>query len=157
LREGVLFISINTWYKYSRRLGIKRKFFRLKHKREIGIRASNPLKIFHMDVTIFKPLDNSRIYIYLLVDNYSRYILGWKASLEFSSKIALQVLKQSIEKYNIDFGTKLIVDGGSEYKGEVTEFNRVDHRIVKLIAQKDIIQPNSMVEAINKHLKYYYF
>ncbi len=82
--------------------------------------------------------------------------MGWKASLEFSSKIALQVLKGSIEKYNIDFGTKLIVDGGSEYQGEVNEFNRSDHRIVKLIAQKDIIQSNSMVEAINKHIKYYY-
>lgn len=50
----------------------------------------------------------------------------------------------------------MIVDGGSEYQGEVNEFNRVDHRIVKLIAQKDIIQSNSMVEAINKHIKYYY-
>ena len=156
LREGALFISINTWYKYAHKLGIKRKFFRLKHRPQIGLRANNPLQILHMDVTIFKPLDNTRIYIYLLVDNYSRYILGWKASLEFSSKIALQVLKQSIEKYNIDFGTKLIVDGGSEYQGEVNEFNRVDHRIVKLIAQKDIIQSNSMVEAINKHIKYYY-
>jgi len=109
-----------------------------------------------MDVTIFKPLDNTRIYIYLLVDNYSRYILGWKASLEFSSKIALQVLKQSIEKYSIDFESKLIVDGGPEYKGEVTRFTNDKEYLTKLIAQKDITQSNSMIEAINKHIKYYY-
>jgi len=156
LREGTLSISMHTWYKYARKLGIKRKFFRLKRKPQIGLRALMPLKILHMDVTIFKPLDNTRIYIYLLVDNYSRYILGWKASLEFSSKIALQVLKQSIEKYNINFESKLIVDGGPENRGEVTRFTNDQEYLTKLIAQKDITQSNSMIEAINKHLKYYY-
>jgi len=148
LRDGVLFISMHTWYKYARKLGIKRKFFRIKRKPQEGLRAIVPLQILHMDVTIFKPLDNTRIYIYLLVDNYSRYILGWKASLEFSSKIALEVLKGSIEKYNIDFESKLIVDGGSEYKGEVTQFTNDHQFLTKLIAQKDIIQSNSMIEAI---------
>ncbi len=147
---------MHTWYKYARKLGIKRKFFRIKRKPQEGLRALLPLQILHMDVTIFKPLDNTRIYIYLLVDNYSRYILGWKASLEFSSKIALEVLKGSIEKYNIDFESKLIVDGGSEYKGEVNKFVDDQKSLTKLIAQKDITQSNSMIEAINKHLKYYY-
>jgi len=119
LRDKAVFISMHTWYKYARKLGIKRKFFRLKLKPKTGLRALVPLQILHMDVTIFKPLDNTRIYIYLLVDNYSRYILGWKASLEFSSKIALQVLKGSIEKYSIDFESKLIVDGGSENRGRI--------------------------------------
>ncbi len=73
-----------------------------------------------------------------------------------ASKIALEVLKGSIEKYNIDFESKLIVDGGSEYKGEVTQFTNDQEYLTKLIAQKDITQSNSMIEAVNKHLKYYY-
>jgi len=55
LKDQALFISIETWYKYARKLGIKRKFFKLKYKREIGLRATSPLQILHMDVTIFKP------------------------------------------------------------------------------------------------------
>ncbi len=163
LRDNAVSIGMHTWYKYARRLGIKRKFFRQKHKPQLGLRAGNPLQILHMDVTIFKPMDNTRIYIYLLVDNYSRYILGWKASLEFSSKISLEVLKSlsdhrrtSIEKYSIDFESKLIVDGGPENRGDVTRYINDHNYLTKLVAQKDIIQSNSMIEAVNKHLKYYY-
>ena len=156
LRDQTVFMGIGTWYKYARRLGIRRKFFRLNHKKKIGIRASKPLQIFHMDVTIFRPLDNTKVYIYLLIDNFSRYILGWKARREFSSSIGLEILKGSIEKYNINFHSRLVVDGGPENEGQVSKFISTNDKMVKLVAQKDIIQSNSMVESVNKHIKYYY-
>ena len=59
LRDKTVFMGIGTWYKYANRLGIKRKFFRLNRKKVIGIRASRPLQILHINVTIFKPLDNT--------------------------------------------------------------------------------------------------
>jgi len=61
-----------------------------------------------------------------------------------------------LDNYSIDFESKLIVDSGSEYQGEVTQFTNDQEYLTKLIAQKDITQSNSMIEAINKHLKYYY-
>ncbi|MCH8331199.1 MAG: hypothetical protein IH946_07435, partial [Bacteroidetes bacterium] len=39
LRDKAVFISMHTWYKYARKLGIKRKFFRLKLKPKTGLRA----------------------------------------------------------------------------------------------------------------------
>ena len=79
LRDKAVYMGIGTWYKYARRLGIKKRFYCLKNKKKIGIRATTPLQILHMDVTIFKPFDNTRIYIYLLVDNFSRSIVSWTA------------------------------------------------------------------------------
>ena len=64
LREKAVFMGKSTWYKYANMLGLKNKFFRLKRKQEIGIRASRPFQILHMDVTIFKPLDQTKVYIY---------------------------------------------------------------------------------------------
>jgi hypothetical protein len=156
LRDRAVYMGKGTWYKYARRLGIKRKFYRIKSKKQVGIRATSPLLILHMDVTIFKPIDNSRIYIYLLVDNFSRSILNWKADIRFSSSIALSVLKKFTDRYGIKPQTQLITDGGPENGGEVSRFISSNDDIVKLIAQKDIIQSNSMVEAVNKHIKYYY-
>lgn len=156
IRDKAVFLGIGTWYKYANRLGIKRKFFRLHSKREIGIRASRALQILHMDVTIFKPLDHTKVYIYLIIDNFSRTILNWKASLQYSSAIALDLLKEAIQKHNIQLNTSLITDGGSENKGELSRFIEGNENVEKLIAQKDIIQSNSMVEAVNKHVKYYY-
>jgi hypothetical protein len=156
LRDKTVFMGIGTWYKYANRLGIKRKFFRLNRKKVIGIRASRPLQILHMDVTIFKPLDNTKVYIYFIVDNFSRVILNWKASVEYSSSIAMTVLKDSISKHDIRPDSKLITDGGPENHGEVSKFTSGNQNINQLIAQKDIVQSNSMVESVNKHIKYYY-
>ena len=156
LRDKTVCMGIGTWYKYANRLGIKRKFFRINRKNVIGIRASRPLQILHMDVTIFKPLDNTKVYIYFIVDNFSRVILNWKASVEYSSSIAMKVLKESISKHGIRYDSKLITDGGPENHGEVSGFVAGNPNINQLIAQKDIIQSNSMIESVNKHIKYYY-
>ena len=156
LRDHAVVMGIGTWYKYANRLGIKRKFFRISRKKMIGIRASSPLQILHMDVTIFKPLDQTKVYIYFIMDNFSRAILNWKASVEYSSSIAMSVLKEAIQIHGTRLDTKLVTDGGPENHGEVSKFVSNRENLKQLIAQKDIIQSNSMVEAVNKHIKYYY-
>ena len=156
LRDKTVCMGIGTWYKYANRFGIKRKFFRINRKQEIGIRASRPLQILHMDVTIFKPLDNTKVYIYFIVDNFSRVILNWKTSVEYSSSIAMTLLKESISKHGVRPDSTLITDGGPENQGEVSKFTAGNQDIIQLIAQKDIIQSNSMIESVNKHIKYYY-
>ncbi len=48
-------------------------------------------------------------------------------------------------------------DNGSENEGEINTFLlRPDVEIEKLIAQVDVNYSNSMIEAVNKRLKYYY-
>ena len=46
-----------------------------------------------------------------------------------------------------------MVDGGSENKAEVDTFIEASN-INKVIAQKDVIFSNSMIEAVNKRIKY---
>jgi len=41
----MVFMGIGTWYKYANRLGIRRKFFRIKRKKMIGIRVQNPASL----------------------------------------------------------------------------------------------------------------
>ena len=88
--------------------------------------------------------------------NVQRAILNWKASIKYSSSIAMTLFKESISKHSIRPDSTLITDGGSENQGEVSKFTTGNQNINQLIAQKDIIQSNSMVEAVNKHIKYYY-
>lgn len=109
-----------------------------------------------MDVTIFKPLDNTKVYIYFIIDNFSRAILNWKTSVQYSSSMALKVLKEAISKHGILRDATLITDGGPENQGEVSGYVADNPNINQLIAQKDIIQSNAMVESVNKHIKYYY-
>jgi len=112
------------------------------------------------DVTIFRPLDNTRVYIYIIMDNRSRYIFTWKASLVLSAEIFIENLKEAYKRYLLPFycgdPIDLIVDGGPENNNQkVDEFlGDINGVIKKLIAQKDILFSNSIIESVNKTLKY---
>ncbi len=156
MRDKAASMSIGTWYKYANRLGVKRNFFNRPKTHKIGITATRPLEKLHMDITLFRTVDNTRVYIYFIVDNYSRAILNWKASTSYSSNLAMNLLKGAIHAHSINTQAILITDDGSENKGDVSTFIKSKENLTQLIAQKDIIQSNSMVEAVNKHIKYYY-
>ena len=94
LNNNILSVSINSWYKYAKIFNIKLNNYR-KRKYDIGIRASKPLQILHADVTLFKTLDLVTAYIYLIVDNCSRYILNCKVSLKLSGEIRLKTIKKA--------------------------------------------------------------
>ncbi len=85
LKDGVAFLSLATFYKYARVLAPKREIIR-KVRRKIGIHSAAPLLLLHMDTTILKTVDGSKVYIHFIMDNFSRTILGWKSSLEWNSK-----------------------------------------------------------------------
>ena len=156
LRNKDAFMSLTTFYKYARLLNFKRQKPNCRNKKySLGIRASQPFEILHADVTIFKPLDKIKVYIYFIVDNYSRNILTWKASLKLSAKISFENLREVYEKYNLKNkpDTILMTDDGSENKAEVDEYIQ-NINMQRLIAQKDVIYSNSMVESAFYKLKY---
>jgi putative transposase len=165
IRKGILSAAPQTWYKYVKILGITRaKSKSRRKKRDIGIRASKPNQIWHADLTIFRPLDNVKAYIYFIIDNYSRYILAWKVSLKYSASIVFENLKKAyFSAIQTSMQIKkpiphvdLIVDGGSENNNRVIEdfLALPEITVKKIIAQKDIIFSNSMIEAVNKLVKY---
>jgi transposase InsO family protein len=43
----------------------------------VGIRADAPNELWHIDVTIIKLLDGTRVYLHAVIDNVSRRILAW--------------------------------------------------------------------------------
>ena len=160
LKNGLLSACTSTWYKYSRYLGIIRKKTLSRRKNhKTGIRAHMPHRIWHMDVTVFKTADNIKSYIPILMDNYSRYILGYKVSLSLKAENTFLLLKDAYDKYIIPKDRNeitLITDGGSEnINNTVLEFTgSSDNAIKQLRALVDIDFSNSMVEAYNKILKY---
>ena len=157
-REEKAFMSLSTFYKYAKLFDniYNRKLFKAKQK--TGIRAEKPKEIIHADVCIYRPLDYTKVFIYFIIDNYSRMILGWKTSLEYRSAVMLGNLRNVYFNYLLEKEypvTDLIVDDGIENKGDVSlAIENQELKLNKLIAQKDIIFSNSMIEAVNKKIKY---
>lgn len=148
-------MSLSTFYRYARKLGISRQSIKRK-KHPKGIRASKPKQLFHIDVTILKLHNNIKAYIYVLMDNHSRYILNISASLEYKALHTFNNLKKGLKKHGVKhllLKKELLCDGGSENKGLVNDL-LAEYTIKKLIAQKDVSFSNSMVEAVNKRIKH---
>jgi len=155
LRDGKTSCSESTFYNYAKWLGFSGR--RGKYKVEkIGIRALKAGEILHADVTIAILFNNVKIYIYVLMDNFSRCILSIRASEELSAKTCIDNIKKGIDDNRKFLNNKfsILVDGGSENKGEVDEYIAENSEFMeKIVAQKDITFSNSMVEALNKILK----
>ena len=159
-RNNILHISLATWYNYIHKLGIKRPAIPRKPRYKIGIRADIPHQIWHADITIVKCLNGMKYYVYLLMDNYSRFILNYHVSTRVSARIRLDSIRNAHSEYIKDpeEDTILLVDGGSENNNQIVDhyINSDSISLKKLIAGKDIHFSNSMVEAQNKLIKYYY-
>ena len=150
LRDGALFVSLTTWYRYAKEMGISRKKAK-KPKPRKGIRATEVGEWLHADVTLYRAANGERVYLYLLQDNFSRYILAGMASTEYRAKLCLENVQLGIkERLPHRKGVKLLTDDGTENR--LLDMGDWEH----YIAQKDISFSNSMVEAANKHLKYHY-
>lgn len=155
IRDNAAYFSKATFYKYLNQLGIIRMKL-TKPKQKDGLKASFPFEYLHMDVTQFKLPNNQTAHIYVLIDNYSRKILSLTASLQYSSKMCFENLKKGIGEVNTDHNIKIVSDGGPENFGFISKFIQQSFIIRRFIALKQIGFSNSMVESVNKKLKYEY-
>jgi putative transposase len=155
IRNKSISCCCDTFYRYCRLLDITKRKKKIV-KKYTPIIADAPLKILHMDVTIYRPIDNSKLYIHIIRDNFSRAILGYKVATHCRSETSKQLLESVLLQNNLmNEEGKLITDGGSENKGELQKLiDKPGMLWKKLIAQVDIIQSNSMIEAANRILKY---
>jgi putative transposase len=95
-RVGKVFASPTTWYRLIRRRGWRRPRTRVyPAKPKIGIRATAPGELLHLDVTIIKLLDGTRMYLHAIIDNYSRQILSWTLETRLGSGATCRVLREA--------------------------------------------------------------
>lgn len=124
-RLGRVFASASTWYRLVRHHRWRRPRQRVHPaKPRVGIRAAGPNEVWHIDTTILRLLDGSRIYLHAVIDNYSRRILAWCVADSFQPGITAQLLLNASDAMTGGKPT-LVVDGGVE------NFNSAVDRIVE--------------------------
>lgn len=162
IRDKVAFFHISTFYKYITRLKLNRATALKRRKNHsTGIRAAAPLQLLHADVTVFRTADNIKAYIYLIQDNFSRAVLGYTVHAYRKASVMLELLQDACTGYlqpaALEYSC-LMTDDGSENFGVVQDFVKAaDNPVLEhIIAQRDVEFSNSMIEAANKHLKYYF-
>jgi len=149
-----VFASPSTWHRLVRRYRWRRPRLRVHPaKPTVGIRASAPNKIWHIDTTLFRLLDGSRAYLHAVIDNFSRRILAWKVNATFDPSITAELLHSALRGL-ADENPTVLVDGGVEnYNSAVDKL--VDSGLLRrLLAITDISFSNSLIESWWRALKH---
>lgn len=155
IRDSKLFCSLSTFYKYARLLGYHNNLSKNKSSFYSPVVTTKPNELWCADVTIFKTTNGTKFHIHFLMDHYSKMILDYQIGTRSSPIIIKKLIKNSLHKYKPD-KLCLLTDAGSENVNQtVSDFiKHASIPIKHLIAQKDVVFSNSMVEALNKVIKH---
>lgn len=152
-RLGKVFASVSTWYRLVRENNWRRPRQRMHPaKPKVGIRASRPNEIWHIDTTVIRLLDGTRAYLHAVIDNFSRRILAWKVAGKFDPGTTAEILL--VASKEVEGKPTLLADGGIENcNGAVDKL--IDAGLLKrVLARTEITFSNSLIESWWRVLKH---
>ncbi len=153
-RLGRVFASPTTWYRLVRTHKWRRPRQRIHPaKPKVGIRASRPNEIWHVDTTLIRLLDGSRAYLHAVVDNFSRRILAWRVAENFHPGVTAQLLLDASKIMTSD-QPLLLVDGGVENFNSAVDQLVETGLLKRVLAQTEIRFSNSLIESWWRVLKH---
>ncbi len=155
-RLGRVFAAPATWYKLVRERSWRRPRTRVHPRRpKEGVRACEPDEIWHIDTTIIKLIDGTKVYLHAVIDNFSRKILAWCVAerLEIASTVA--ILREAARgAVSAEDTPTVVADAGVENVNAEVDGLVESGILSRVLALKDVMFSNSMIEAWWRTLKY---
>ncbi len=152
-RIGKVFASATTWAKLVRQRGWRRPRRRVyPEKPKVGVRATRPNELWHVDVTIIKLLDGTKAYLHAVIDNFSRRILAWQLACRLDPTTTCAILKESGK--NLDTTPTVVADSGVENVNTEVDQLVTDGVLERILAQVDVSFSNSLIEAFWRSLRH---
>jgi putative transposase len=118
--------------------------------------ADRPNQVWSWDITkLLGPQKWSYYYLYVILDVFSRYVVGWTVQLKESAVIAEQLIAQAIAQQQITRGQlTLHADRGSSMRSKPVAFLLADLGITKTHSRPYTSTDNPYSEAQFKTMKY---
>ena len=155
-RTGKVFASPSTWHRLARKNGWRRSRKRVHpEKPRLGIRASSPVEIWHVDTTVVRLLNGSHAYLYAVIDNFSRRILSWRVSERCDPTNTIAVLTEAGSgARSAETPPTLLADAGLENRTRAVDALVDAGALKRLYAMTDITSSNSIIEAWWRSVKH---
>ncbi len=156
-RMGTVFASPTTWAKLIRERGWRRPRRRVHPgKPRMGLRTSRPNEAWHIDATVIRLLDGTKVYLHAVIDNFSRRILAWKVAEKLAPATTCEILIAAAREARIgSSGTPTVmVDAGVENLNRAVDELIATGLLRRVLAQVDVRFSNSMIEAWWRSLKH---
>lgn len=158
--EGLYLASESTLYRLQRRFGLRPKR-RLINRRDVTRactvhRAMRPNQVWSWDITrLPTAVRGAYLHLYLIVDVWSRRIMGWRIAETESAVIAAGLIRQTCRDDNIDAeGLVLHSDNGAAMRGNTMLATLQQLGVVPSFSRPHVSNDNPYSEALFRTLKY---
>lgn len=159
LDEGAYHCSIRTMYRIlGENAEVKERRNQLRHPeyKKPELLATAPNQVWSWDITkLLGPAKWTYFYLYVILDIFSRYVVGWMVASCESAELAKRLITETCEKQGIQKGQLTIhADRGSSMKSKPVAFLLSDLGITKTHSRPHTSDDNPYSEAQFKTLKY---
>lgn len=159
LDEGRYLCSISTMYRLLAEQGeVRERRNQLVHPvySKPELLATQPNELWSWDITkLLGPVKWSYYYLYVILDIFSRYVVGWMVAPRESAALAERLIRETVEKQVVPAGQLTIhADRGSSMTSKPVAFLLADLGITKTHSRPHTSNDNPYSEAQFKTLKY---
>lgn len=159
LDQGVYLASVSTMYRILRAHDeVHERRRQATHPARVKpeLVASQPNQCWSWDITkLLGPAKWTYYYLYVIIDIYSRHVVGWLIAENESAGLAEKLLADSIAKHGINRDTlTLHADNGSSMASKPVAFLLADLGVTKTHSRPHTSNDNPYSEAQFKTLKY---
>lgn len=159
LDERVYHCSVRTMYRVLDEAGEireRRDQARHPHYKAPELLATAPNQVWSWDITkLLGPVKWSYFYLYVILDIFSRYVVGWMIAPHESSALAKRLIAETCEKQNVLPGQLTIhADRGSSMRSKPVALLLADLGITKSHSRPHVSDDNPFSESQFKTLKY---
>lgn len=159
LDEGTYLCSERTMYRVLDERGeVQERRNQLQHPvyRKPELLAERPNQLWSWDITkLLGPAKWTYYYLYVILDIFSRFVVGWTVQYRESARVAEQLIAQAITQHEITPGQLTIhADRGSSMTSKPVAFLLADLGVTKTHSRPYTSTDNPYSEAQFKTLKY---
>lgn len=159
LDEGEYHCSISTMYRIlEENQEVKERRNQLTHPvyQKPELLATAPNEVWSWDISkLLGPVKWTYFYLYVILDIFSRYVVGWMVAPAESAALAEKLIKETCVKQNIEKGQLTIhADRGSSMKSKPVALLLADLGVTKTHSRPYTSDDNPFSESQFKTLKY---
>ena len=159
LDDGVYHCSVRTMYRIldgEKEVRERRNQLRHPQYKKPELLATAPNQVWSWDITKLKgPTKWTYFYLYVIIDIFSRYVVGWLVASRENSDLAVHLISETCDRQGIEKNQlTLHADRGSPMKAKATAQLLADLGIVKSHSRPYVSDDNPFSESQFKTLKY---
>jgi putative transposase len=159
LDEGKYFCSVSTMYRILRaECGVRERRDQLRHPvySKPELLATSPNQVWSWDITkLLGPAKWTYFYLYVILDIFSRYVVGWTLAPRESGTLAQLLIAETYAKQSIAPGQLTVhADRGSSMKSTLVAQLLADLGVTKTHSRPYVSDDNPFSESQFRTMKY---